>query len=81
VVQEESHKIYFKIFGHSYNFLQILEVCPIFWNFKTIEKRLNPWAQRQCVAGDLEGGTGEVPGKEEGAGAHRSSGSTARWCK
>jgi hypothetical protein len=28
----------------------------------------------QGVAGDLEGGTGEVPGKEEGAGAHRSSG-------
>jgi hypothetical protein len=35
-------------------------------------------SQRQGVAGDLEGATGEVPGKEEGAGAHRSSGPTAR---
>jgi hypothetical protein len=26
VVQEESNKIYFKIFKHSYKFLQILEV-------------------------------------------------------
>jgi hypothetical protein len=28
--------------------------------------------RRQGVAGDLEGGTGEVPGKEEGAEAHQS---------
>jgi hypothetical protein len=36
-------------------------------------------AQRwQGVAGDLEGATGKVPGKEERAGAHRNGGSTAR---
>jgi hypothetical protein len=32
----------------------------------------------QGVAGDLEGVTGKVPGKEERAGAHRNSGSTVR---
>jgi hypothetical protein len=36
---------------------------------------------RQGVAGDLEGVTGKVPGKEEGAGAHRNDGSTVRRCK
>jgi hypothetical protein len=30
------------------------------------------------VAGDLEGATGKMPGKEERAGAHRNGGSTAR---
>jgi hypothetical protein len=36
-------------------------------------------AQRwQGVAGDLEGVTGKVPGKEERAGAHRNGGSTVR---
>jgi hypothetical protein len=35
-------------------------------------------SRRQGVAGDIEGATGEVPGKEEGAGAHRSGGSMAR---
>jgi hypothetical protein len=35
-------------------------------------------SQRQGVAGDLEGATEEVSGKEEGAGVHRSGGSTAR---
>jgi hypothetical protein len=30
--------------------------------------------RRQGVAGDLEGATGEVPGKEEGAGAHQNGG-------
>jgi hypothetical protein len=34
--------------------------------------------RRQGVAEDLEGATGEVQGKEEGAGAHRNGGSTAR---
>jgi hypothetical protein len=34
--------------------------------------------RRQGVAGDLEGGTGKVPGKEERAGAHWNGGSTAR---
>jgi hypothetical protein len=33
---------------------------------------------RQGVAGDLEGATGKVPGKEERAGAHWNGGSTAR---
>jgi hypothetical protein len=37
VVQEESHKFYFKNFGHSYKFLQILEVYPIFWNLKQLK--------------------------------------------
>jgi hypothetical protein len=32
----------------------------------------------QGVAGDLEGVTGKVPGKEERAGAHRNGGSTVR---
>ncbi len=31
MVQEESYKIYFAIFGHSYKFLRILEICTIFW--------------------------------------------------
>jgi hypothetical protein len=31
---------------------------------------------RQGVAGDLEGATGKVPGKEERTGAHRNGGST-----
>jgi hypothetical protein len=35
-------------------------------------------SQRQGVTGDLEGATGEVPGKEEGARAHRSGGPTVR---
>jgi hypothetical protein len=35
VVQEESNKIYFEIFGHSYKFVQILKVCHIFWNYLT----------------------------------------------
>jgi hypothetical protein len=34
--------------------------------------------QPRGVAGDLEGATGEVPGKEEGAEAHRSDVSTVR---
>jgi hypothetical protein len=34
--------------------------------------------RRQGVARDLEGATGEVPGKKERAGAHRNGGSTAR---
>jgi hypothetical protein len=37
--------------------------------------------RRQGVAGDLEGVTGKVPGKEERAGAHRNGGSTVRRCK
>jgi hypothetical protein len=32
----------------------------------------------QGVAGDLEGATGRVPGKEERVGAHRNGGSTVR---
>jgi hypothetical protein len=36
---------------------------------------------RQGVAGDLEGVTGKVSGKEERAGAHRNGGSTVRRCK
>jgi hypothetical protein len=35
-------------------------------------------SRSQGVAGDLEGATGEVPGKEEGARVHRSSGPTVR---
>jgi hypothetical protein len=35
-------------------------------------------SQQQGVARDLEGATGEVLSKEVGAGAHRSSGPTAR---
>jgi hypothetical protein len=39
-------------------------------------------AQRwQGVAGDLEGVTGKVPGKEERVGAHRNGGLTVRRCK
>jgi hypothetical protein len=34
--------------------------------------------RRQGVVGDLEGATGEVPGKEEGAGAHQNCGLMAR---
>jgi hypothetical protein len=34
--------------------------------------------RRQGVAGDLEGATGKVPGKEERAWAHRNGGSTVR---
>jgi hypothetical protein len=34
--------------------------------------------RQQGVAGDLEGVTGKVPGKQEGAGAHRNGGSTVR---
>jgi hypothetical protein len=41
VVQEESHKIYFENFGHSYKFLQILEVCPILWNLKQLKNDKN----------------------------------------
>jgi hypothetical protein len=37
--------------------------------------------RRQSVARDLEGGTGEVPGKEERAGAHRNGVPTVRRCK
>jgi hypothetical protein len=39
----------------------------------------SPAARRwQGVAGDLEGVTGKVPGKEERAGVHRNGGSTVR---
>jgi hypothetical protein len=34
--------------------------------------------QWQGVAGDLEGGAGRVPGKEDRVGAHRNDGSTVR---
>jgi hypothetical protein len=37
--------------------------------------------QQQGVAGDLEGVTGNAPGKEERIGAHRNDGSTVRRCK
>jgi hypothetical protein len=37
--------------------------------------------RRQGVAGDLEGATGEVPGKEERAGAHRNGVPMVRWRK
>jgi hypothetical protein len=37
--------------------------------------------RRQGVAGDLEGGTGEVSGKEETSGAHQNGVSTVRRCK
>jgi hypothetical protein len=37
--------------------------------------------RRQGVAGDLEGVTGKVPGKEERAGAHRNGGLTVRRCQ
>jgi hypothetical protein len=37
--------------------------------------------RRQCAAGDLDGVTVKVPGKEERAGAHRNGGSTVRRCK
>jgi hypothetical protein len=37
--------------------------------------------RRQGVAGDLEGVTGKVSGKEERTGAHRNGGSTMRRCK
>jgi hypothetical protein len=37
--------------------------------------------RRQGVAGDFEGGTGEVPGKEERAGAHQNGMPTVRWRK
>jgi hypothetical protein len=37
--------------------------------------------RRQGVAGDLEGVTGKVLGKEERAGAHQNGGSTVRWRK
>jgi hypothetical protein len=37
--------------------------------------------RRQGVAGDLEGVTGKVSGKEERAGAHRNGGSMVRRCK
>jgi hypothetical protein len=39
VVQEESNKIYFIIFGHSYKFLRILEICTNFWNYLTKTKK------------------------------------------
>jgi hypothetical protein len=35
-------------------------------------------SRRQGVVGDLEGATGEVPGKEEGAGAHQNCGPMVR---
>jgi hypothetical protein len=35
-------------------------------------------SRQQGVAGDLEGGTGEVPGKEERARAHRNGVPTVR---
>jgi hypothetical protein len=41
-------------------------------------------SQWQGVARDLEGGTREVPGKDEGAGAHQSGGPTVtqhKWCR
>jgi hypothetical protein len=38
-------------------------------------------SRRQGVAGDLEGSTGEAPGKEERAGVHQNDGSTAMQCK
>jgi hypothetical protein len=37
--------------------------------------------RRQSVAGDHEGVTGKVPGKEERTGAHQNGGSTVRRCQ
>jgi hypothetical protein len=45
VVQEDSYKNYFVIFEHSYKFLRILEVCPIFLKFKIIKNELKFAAQ------------------------------------
>jgi hypothetical protein len=40
VVLEDSYKIYFVIFGHSYKFLQIFEVLNYFWNLKQLKNDL-----------------------------------------
>jgi hypothetical protein len=53
LVQEESHKFYFKNFGHSYKFLQILEVYPIFWNLKQLKNDKN-----RCTVTGLKPGHG-----------------------
>jgi hypothetical protein len=53
VVQEDSYKNYFVIFEHSYKFLRILEVCPIFLEFKIIKNELKfaaqCWAERRLA--------------------------------
>jgi hypothetical protein len=45
VVQEDSYRIYFVNFRHSYKFLRIFEVYTIFLEFKTIKKHLKTVAQ------------------------------------
>jgi hypothetical protein len=40
VVHEYSNKICFVIFGHSYKFLRILEICTIFWELNQVENKL-----------------------------------------
>jgi hypothetical protein len=65
VVQYYSYKIYFVIFGHSYKFLRILEVCTIFWELKhlkndlktlgTVLGRNSPWSYSARHGGRPEG--------------------------
>jgi hypothetical protein len=66
VVQDYSYKIYFAVFGQSYKFIRILEVCTIFWELKqlkTVENshkvpgRIRPGAT-VATRGGLLGATG-----------------------
>jgi hypothetical protein len=61
VVQVESNKIYFVIFGHSYKFLRILEVCTIFWELNQLKNDLKIAAQCWAVIGRLQCLLGGLP--------------------
>jgi hypothetical protein len=54
VVQEDSYKIYFVIFGHYYKFLRILKICTIFCELKQLKNNLKIaaqcWAESRRVA-------------------------------
>jgi hypothetical protein len=51
VVQVKSNKIYFVIFGYSYMFLRILEICTIFWELNQLKNDLKIVAQCWAVIG------------------------------
>jgi hypothetical protein len=50
VVQDESNKIYLVIFGHSYKFLRILEVCTIFYDLKQFKITAQCWDKNRPMA-------------------------------
>jgi hypothetical protein len=81
VVQVYSYRIYFAIVEYSYKFLQILKICPIFWELNQLKNDLKsphsagPKSARGYRA-RLAGTTGRAPSNKSGGGLTEV---VARW--